>query len=385
VDGGALTCRRSDFSLPPGRHYLNCAYMAPLSKRVQEAGFAGVRRKAVPFEIGPEDFFSDCDRLRALFARLIGAPDPHRVAIVPSVSYALAQVARNSGPRKGQTIVTVREEFPSNIYVWRRLCAGTGARLLEVAPPAGGPAGVAGWTDALLRAIDRETAVVTLSQAHWTDGTLFDLERIGSRAREVGAAFIVDGSQSTGAVPLDVGRLRPDAVVCSGYKWLMGPYSIGAAWFGPRYDGGIPIEESWITREGSDDFSRLVDHDDRYRPGAIRYDVGETSNFVLVPMMIAALEQVLEWRPERISAYGRALTAGLFDRIREAGLAVAPDDCRAGHLFGVRLAGGADLGALQARLRERRIYASVRGDALRVSVHLYNDEDDIRALQDALF
>jgi selenocysteine lyase/cysteine desulfurase len=380
-----LTCRKGDFSLPDDRHYLNCAYMAPLSKRVQEAGFAGVRRKAVPFEIRSADFFTDCDRLRWLFGRLINAPDPRQVAIVPSASYALAQIARNSRVRKGQSIVTVKEEFPSNVYIWRRLCAETGARLDCVEPPVEGPEGVAAWNDALLEAIDHDTAIVTLSQVHYTDGTLFDLERIGRRAREVGAALIVDGSQATGALPIDVQRLQPDALICPAYKWLMGPYSIGAAWFSPRYDEGVPIEESWMTREGSDDFAGLVNYTDRYRAGAIRYDVGETSNFILVPMMIAGLEQVLEWRPERIGEYGRALTAGLMDEIRNAGLAIAPDNRRAGHLFGIRLAGRADVETLQGRLRDRRVYVSVRGAALRVSVHLYNDEADIQALRDALF
>ena len=140
-----------------------------------------------------------------------------------------------------------------------------------------------------------------------------------------------------------------------------------------------------MTREGSDDFAGLVNYTDRYRTGAIRYDVGETANFVLVPMMIAALEQVLEWRPERIGEYGRALTAGLMDEIRDAGLTIAPDDRRAGHLFGIRLAGKADVATLEGRLRDRRVYVSVRGDALRVSVHLYNDEEDIQALRYALF
>lgn len=380
-----LTCRKGDFSLPDDRHYLNCAYMAPLSKRVQEAGIAGVRRKAVPFEIQSDDFFRDCDRARELFGRLINAPDPRQVAIVPSASYALAQIARNTRVKRGQTIVTVKEEFPSNIYIWRRLCAETGARLRLVEPPIAGPEGVAAWNDAMLEAIDRDTALVTLSQVHYTDGTLFDVDRIGRRAREVGAAFVVDGAQSAGALPIDVQSLQPDAVVCPAYKWLMGPYSIGAVWFGPRYDDGVPIEESWMTREGSDDFAGLVNYTDRYREGAIRYDVGETSNFILVPMMIAGLEQVLEWRPERIGEYGRALTAGLMDDIRSAGLTIAPDGRRACHLFGIRLAGKADVATLQGRLHDRRVYVSVRGDALRVSVHLYNDEADIQALREALF
>ena len=140
-----------------------------------------------------------------------------------------------------------------------------------------------------------------------------------------------------------------------------------------------------MTREGSVDFAGLVNYTDRYREGAIRYDVGETSNFALTPMMVAALEQLLEWQPASIQEYGRSLAKGLLGEIREAGFSVAPDARRSGHIFGVRLPGDANVAALQRRLRERRVYASVRGDALRVSVHLFNDEGDIQALREALF
>ena len=70
--------------------------------------------------------------------------------------------------------------------------------------------------------------------------------------------------------------------------------------------------------------------------------------------------------------------------LRDAGMAIAPDDWRAGHLFGIRLPGNSDVRALQKRLQERRVYVSVRGSALRISLHLYNDEADVAALRDAL-
>ena len=91
-----LTCQRSKFSLPDGSHYLNCAYMSPLSRRVEEAGIRGVRRKAVPFEIRSEDFFNDCNELRRLFAGLVNAAEPRQVALVPSGAYGFAQIARNT-------------------------------------------------------------------------------------------------------------------------------------------------------------------------------------------------------------------------------------------------------------------------------------------------
>jgi selenocysteine lyase/cysteine desulfurase len=377
-------CRKDAFSIPAGEHYLNCAYMSPLSKNVERAGIDGVRRKTEPWRIEPADFFDECHAVRRRFAALVGAESPERIAIVPSASYGFAQVARNTAVAKGGKIVVADEEFPSNFYIWRRLCDERGARLVAVGSPGDGPDRAARWNEAILEAIDARTAVVSVGQVAWTDGMRFDLEAIGRRARECGAALVVDGSQSVGAMPFDVREIRPDALVCPTYKWLMGPYSMGLVYFGERYDRGTPIEESWITRRGSEDFAALVNYVDAYRPGAIRYDVGETSNFALMPMVLAALDQVSEWTPKTISAYGRALTADLIAQLREDGFGLIDDDHRAGHLFGFRLPGAVDPEALRRRLRVERVHVSVRGDAVRVSSHLFNDAEDVSALARAL-
>src|SRR5262245_56392203 len=96
-----LDCRRDDFSLPAGLHYLNCAYMSPIPRVVQEAGLAGVLRKADPSSITARDFFADGERARGLFARLIGADEAQRVAIIPAASYGIATAARNTPIARG--------------------------------------------------------------------------------------------------------------------------------------------------------------------------------------------------------------------------------------------------------------------------------------------
>jgi len=233
-----LPCQRDRFHLPEGVHYLNCAYMGPLLKRVEEAGIAAVQRRRDPTSITPESFFTDADRARGLFARLVNAPDPSRVAVVPGVSYGMATVARNLRVGRGQNVIVARAQFPSNVYGWRRLCAETGAELRAVEPPANAEGRGAGWNTRLLEAIDASTAVVALGNVHWADGTRFDLEAIGARGREVGAALVIDGTQSVGAMPFDVARVRPDALVVGGYKWMLGPYSLGMAYYGERFTAG---------------------------------------------------------------------------------------------------------------------------------------------------
>jgi selenocysteine lyase/cysteine desulfurase len=379
-----LSCQRDLFHLPEGLHYLNCAYMSPLLKRVEEAGIAGVRRRRNPTSLTPADFFSETDRARRLFAELVNAPEPSRISMVPGVSYAMATVARNLRVRRTQNVVVAHAQFPSNVYEWRRLCADTGASLRTVSPPEGSPRRGEEWNMRLLEAIDADTALVALGNVHWADGTRFDLERMGKRAREVGAALVVDGTQSVGALPLDVQRVQPDVLVCGSYKWMMGPYSLGLAYYGPRFDGGVPLEQTWLGRRGSEDFTGLVNYVDEYQPGAARYDVSERSNFTLMPMLVAALEQLLEWRPERVQQYCRELTRGLRGEARALGYTLEDEAWCGAHLFGIRLPKSLDLPRLQQLLRERRVFVSVRGDAVRVSPNVYNDQADVQALADVL-
>jgi selenocysteine lyase/cysteine desulfurase len=186
-------------------------------------------------------------------------------------------------------------------------------------------------------------------------------------------------------MPFDVAAVRPDALVCASYKWLFGPYSLGLAHYGERFDGAEPLEETWLGRRGSEDFARLVDYEDEYQPGAARFDMSERSSFVQMPMLIAALEQVLAWGPANVQAYCGELTRELIAEARALGFSVEDDEGRGAHLFGMRASAAiADPARLQAALRERRVSVSQRGDAVRVAPHVYNTPDDVAALADAL-
>ena len=132
VGAAALACQRDAFSLPADAHYLNCAYISPLPKAVEAAGIAGIRRKRVPAGLHTPDFFDESDRVRELFARLVGAPDPERIAIIPAVSYAVATAARNLPVGRGQNIVLLHEQFPGNVHAWRRKADTAGAEIRTV-------------------------------------------------------------------------------------------------------------------------------------------------------------------------------------------------------------------------------------------------------------
>jgi selenocysteine lyase/cysteine desulfurase len=366
-----LDSQRHLFSLDDDHTYLNCAYLGPQLRSVTEAGLAAVRGKELPWSVTPRSFFDASERLRETFARIVDA-DADGVAFIPSVSYGVGVAVANL-PLRDRSTLLLAEDFPSDVYPWR--AAGP---IVTVPRPADHD-----WTAAVLALLDERIGVVAVPHVHWTDGGLVDLVRVGERAREVGAALVVDATQSLGALPLDLAAVRPDFLIATGYKWLLGPYAVGYLWAAPERREGVPLEANWINRERSDDFARLIDYRDTYQPGARRYDVGERSNFVLVPMAQAALDQVAAWGVAEIAETTAALTAYLAKGAESIGLLTAPAELRGPHLMGIRFPGGLPDGVAET-LAERRIHVSVRGDSVRVSPHVYNTTDDCDRLLDAL-
>jgi selenocysteine lyase/cysteine desulfurase len=380
----SLPLQRALFSLPARSIYLNCAYMSPLMRSVEKAGVAGIARKRNPITISPEDFFTESNLLRAEFARLVGVNRPQQIAIIPSVSYGMATIASNVRLSRSDKVIVAGEQFPSNYYSWQRLCQHTGAQLQAVAAPAAREQRAQRWNERILEAIDQKTRIVALGHVHWADGTLFQLADIRKRTREVGALLIIDGTQSVGALPFDVQKFQPDALVCAGYKWLMGPYSTALAYYGPAFENGNPLEENWINRLHSENFAQLVNYQSQYQPGALRYDAGERSNFVLVPMLLAALRQLNQWTPEKIQDYAQRISARAIAQLLEAGHWVEDETGRGHHLFGIRLRNGMALDAVRPKIARANIAVSFRGDCMRVSPHVYNRSSDLLKLASLL-
>lgn len=372
-----LPSQRDLFDIPRDVAYLNCAYMGPLSRAARDAGERAVGRKASPWTIRSSAFFEAPDQARTLFATLIGA-SASDIALVPSVSYGMSVACANFPLRAGQRVLLLDEEFPSVIYPWRERARAVGAEPVLLPRPEDHD-----WTRVVLDAIDERTAVAALPVCHWTDGAMLDLTRIAARLREVGATLAVDATQSIGALPFDVEEARPDMVAVAAYKWLLGPYSTGFLYVAPRWQEGQPIEHNWITREGAEDFSSLTRYRDKMQRGARRFDMGEVSNFALLPIVLVSLGQLLEWDVARITATLGATTSEIVRRAGALGYTAVPDPLRASHYVGLRRPGGVRPG-LAEHLAAHGVFVSQRGTALRVTPHVYNDQEDVDRFLDAL-
>ena len=336
--------------------------------------------KARPWEIHPRDFFTLTDRARGRFAALLGEPaSANDVAIMPAASYGMAVACANIPLQPGQRVLTMADEFPSTILSWRDRARRAGAEFVMLPRPSDDD-----WTATVCQAIDERTAVAALPYLHWFTGARLDLVAIRERLRAVGAALVLDLTQSLGAAPFDLAAVDPDFLVAACYKWLLGPYSIGFLYVAPRRHEGRPLEHHWFGRADAENFSALTAYPEDFQPGARRFDVGEPSNFALLPGAMAAIDQILEWGVANIAETCGVLVDDIVTRGAEMGLTAVPTSIRARHYVGLRAAGGLPAGIAE-RLAAARVHVSVRGgQSLRITPHVYNDQSDIDRLFAAL-
>ncbi|MGA2002735.1 MAG: aminotransferase class V-fold PLP-dependent enzyme [Terriglobales bacterium] len=364
-----LPCQRHLFDIPDDVAYLNCAYMSPLLKPALAAGTAGLARKSHPWELTADQFFTGSEEFRAVAARVLNC-SPDCVAIISSAGYGIQTAMLNLPVKKGQRILVLAEQFPSNYYPWQRLAEESGASLKIVPWPDNQD-----WTAAVLESLTRDVAIAALPNVHWTSGGQLDLVRIGQACRNLGVALALDLTQSLGALPFSVADVQPDFAVAASYKWLLGPYSIGLFYAAPKWHNGSPLEEGWIQRANSRDFSSLILYSDAYDAGARRFDMGERSNFALLPAAIRAMQQILEWNVAAISATSGALNRRLADAAAECGFTAPAEPLRAPHYLCLRRNTPISQ-ELTGVLARDRVYVSVRGSSIRVTPHVYNTVED---------
>ncbi|HMH24277.1 MAG TPA: aminotransferase class V-fold PLP-dependent enzyme [Puia sp.] len=363
----------TSFDIPGDIVYLNCASLSPQPRSVTEAGLKAVLRKSSPWQIKSGDWFDDAEDLRALVARVMNT-GAEGIALVPSVSYGVSVAAANLPAAKGQQILVLDQEYPSNYYSWRELAKSSGASLTIVKK------GEGDWTEAIVGAIGASTAIVSVPNCHWTNGALIDLERVSEKTHSVGAALVIDASQSLGAYPMDIEKLDPDFLVSVGYKWLLGPYGLGYLYAAPRWrKEGRPIEYSWLAKKESENFAQLVNYRDEFREGARRFDMGEYPGFINLPMAKAAVSQVLEWGVVKIQSALSEITRKIEEKAAMLGMGYPAYPGRVGHMIGVDFP-GAFPEEIKDELNAKNIFVGMRGKSIRVSPYLYTRDSDIEKL-----
>jgi selenocysteine lyase/cysteine desulfurase len=368
-----LVSQRALFEIPRDICYLNSASASPLPLRTLETGRAAVGRKGAPWTLDASFVPQQYERARAAAARLIHA-DPADVALIPSISYGVATVAKILKIARGTRVIVLQDDHSSPVLEWHARAEAQGFVVDTVRRPDDGD-----WTTAVLSVIERSNAppvsLASISSLHWSDGALIDVEKVGAALRRRGAIFLIDATQSVGVLAMDVRRLDPDFVMFPTYKWLLGPYGRAFLYIAKRHQDGIPLEQTADGRRDVRAENAVYFSDLRYLPDARRFDMGERDYWISLEMASIGMEMMAEWGADAVAERLRMLTNRIAEGVRGLGLHVLEPHLRTPHILSLGFKGGIPKGLVEG-LSSEGIYVATRLGRMRVSPHVFNDEED---------
>ena len=346
--------------------YLNTATFGQLPRRATEAV---VRHFAHRDDLACWDFlawYDDADRIRGKIGRLINcAPDD--VAFVPNASTALGLLLAGLDWHSGDHVLTLEHEFPNNLYapgLLNRFGVETTA---------------CPW-DRFYESVTGRTRLVILSSVNYNTGFAPPLAELAEFLRARGVLLFIDGTQSVGALRFDTARVQPDMLAVHGYKWLLSPNGAGFFYIAPQLRERLqPNIIGWRSHRDWRNVDNLHHGVPELPASAEKYEGGSVS-FALLYAMEASLDLIEEIGPDAIERRVLDLAAKTRETLRELGATVA--DC-ASPIVAARFE-QRDVSGLARALKEQRVLVAARRGHLRVSPHLYNNEQDLEIFKRAL-
>tara|TARA_A100001037_G_scaffold299134_1_gene324143 strand:- start:736 stop:1887 length:1152 start_codon:yes stop_codon:yes gene_type:complete len=377
--GNKISCQRNLFNIPDEIVYLNTAYISPLSLKVEKAINKGCKLETEPWKIDPEfHFFHQIKETKIIFSNLFNISYKN-VSLIPSASYGISTAANNIKLTKTKNkILILKDQFPSNVYPWMELSKKQEG-VLEIIDDLNETT----LTEEIINKISEEVAVVAIPNIRWTDGYIIDLKKVSDACKKFDVNLILDLTQSAGAMQIDLKEINPEFAIIANYKWMLGPYSTGFLYISDKFIDGVPLEETWIGRKNSQDFSKLTDYQSLYNSDSIRFDMGQRANFSLLPGVKAALEQLHDWSIRKIENTLYQNNLIICKGLSELGFEILSEKNRAPHFISARLP-GYDGNLFINILKKNKIFISERSGFLRITPHLWNNEEDFFKLINCL-
>jgi cysteine desulfurase/selenocysteine lyase len=349
---------RSEFPALANRAYLNTATFGQLPRRATEAVAKHWQHRD---ELACTDFlnwYDDADRLRGSIAKLIGAT-PADIAFVTNAASALALVLAALDLKPDENIVTLQDEFPNYLYM---------QQMREVP-----------W-ERFYESIDSKTRLVAISEVNYSTGFRPPLEEISKLTRERGIILFVDGTQSLGALTIDLRKLNVDIYAVHGYKWMISPPgSAFMAVLEPLRNNLRSISVGWRSHKTWREVDNLHHGVPEFASTAEKYEGGGLP-FPLLYALEQSVEMMLEIGPDVIEQRVMLLASATRDRLRDLGADTADN----GSQIVAAKFPGIDPSHLARELKKRNVNVAARHGFLRISPHFYNNDDDLEQLCEAI-
>jgi cysteine desulfurase/selenocysteine lyase len=319
------------------------------------------------------------EEVRRGAADLIGA-QPAEIALVPNTTSGISLVAEGFPWKNGDNIVTLENEFPSNQYPWMNLAA-RGVEVRRV-PTLGGVVDL----DAIERACDGRTRIVSLSWVGYATGWRIDVGQVAALCRRRGCLFFLDAIQGLGVFPLDVRFAGVDFLAADGHKWLLGPEGAGILFVRQEQLPLLrPLMVGWNSVVQGTDYTRI---ELNIRPEAARYE-GGSQNMIGFHGLGASLDLLSSLgvgpRSSPVAEHVLALTDYACQRLAELGAnLLAPR--RGEHRSGIVTfqLPGRDPQDIRRKLQAANIIVRCRAGGVRISPHGYNTREEVDAMMEVI-
>ncbi|HEX8720141.1 MAG TPA: aminotransferase class V-fold PLP-dependent enzyme [Pyrinomonadaceae bacterium] len=359
---------RAEFPAAQEYAYLNSAGAGPVSRRVAEAAGQFYRETSESGDRLWEHWLARRERARADVARLINA-DPEEVAFTTNTSSGMNLIV--DALEGAGRVVSCELEFPVTTIPW--LHRGARVRMVKA------PGGVLRAED-VLAAAGGGKSVICLSHVQYSNGLRTPVEEVGANKGE--NVFVVNASQSAGVLPVDVKRMKVDALCSTGHKWMLAGYGSGFVYLSRELLRKTrPRAASWMSVE--DPFGM---RNDSYRlrgDAAARAETG-CPHFAGIFALGEAARRALELGAEAVAARALALNRLLTESLRAAGWEVLSPLGEERLRSAETLVRAADPQRTVRHLARRRVAVTVKPEGFRAATHYFNDESDIARLVAAL-
>ena len=369
---------RGQFPVLKDWAYLNTATFGPVPVCAAEAAAAHLRQRDETASLGFLDWYTEADVVRRAAARLVGA-EAEDIAFIPNAGAALAWLIGGIDWKSGDGIVTLAHEFPNNLY-YPKVLGKAGVTHAEVQLPDGKFS-----MDHFLEALTPRTRLVLMSSVNYSTGLRPPIELIGLELQKRDILFCVDGTQSVGALRLDVRAAAIDFLLVHAYKWMLSPTGTGFAYIAPRVREWLePSVYSWRSHKNWRDVDQLHHGVPELPPEAIKYE-GGMQNFGGIFAMGAVLGLIHSIGPESIERRVQQIAEKTREVLRSHGARLASDE----HphydspIVTARFP-GVDVSRLAVGLRAKRIAVAARKGNLRVSPHFFNSDEDLARFAEGL-
>lgn len=364
---------RKDFPVLKDYVYLDSASISLVPAPVMEAKQAFEReiRTAGTISLGDEEEGRAMEVPRDSSAKFLGTTSSN-ISILQNATEALLQLAWGLKPGKGTNVVSIDLEFPTVLSAWMRVAQDTGAevRLVRALEK---PADLT--FDDIAAKVDHNTAVLCVSHVQFATGNTFDLKALADLAHRHNAICIIDGTQSTGLIPINVEDAGIDAFLTSAYKWLCGPFGVGILYVRPELCERIdPPLAGWRSK---DDMFNQPGTSLIFAKDARKFDTGGTPNYASGFALAEAIKYMSKPGIDQNLVHVLHLTDKLRRGLEEMGADLAPkeDQLRAG-IVSAHFPKHTSK-EIASELRRKRIVVASRLDRLRIAPHIFNNEEDI--------